>query len=211
MYATCAALRLPATDSTDTLAVEYAIAAQPPILHFRADAGCVARLGDEQLPIGLLPEARYCSHTLHVRRNDLLLIATDGIRDAENRHGEAFGPYKAGNSFAQTSERAFGGHCGSRPHGPARFVSAVGRSEPTGNWISVSVGVPLNLPLLRPDQPQLGSQPPGCQWRSQPLRSNALPVMIGVSQAVFRLAEVGRLVASEGICHAGHSVQPSRW
>ncbi len=91
MYATCTALRLPAIDSTDKLAVEYAIAAQPPILHFRADAGCIARLGDEQLPIGLLPEARYGSHKLQVKAKDLLLIATDGILDAENRHGEAFG------------------------------------------------------------------------------------------------------------------------
>lgn len=79
MYATCTALRLPAIDSTDMLAVEYAIAAQPPILHFRADAGCVARVGDEQLPIGLLPEARYGSHKLQVKAKDLLLIATDGI------------------------------------------------------------------------------------------------------------------------------------
>jgi hypothetical protein len=91
MYATCTALRLPATDSTDTLAVEYAIAAQPPILHFQADAGCVARLGDEQLPIGLLPEATYRSQQLQVRPKDLLLIATDGVLDAENQHGQAFG------------------------------------------------------------------------------------------------------------------------
>jgi serine phosphatase RsbU (regulator of sigma subunit) len=91
MYATCTALRLPAMDSTNTLAVEYAIAAQPPILHFRSDAGCVARLGDEQLLIGLLPEASYRSHKLQVKPKDLLLIATDGILDAENRHGEAFG------------------------------------------------------------------------------------------------------------------------
>jgi hypothetical protein len=41
MYATCTAVRLPTTDSTDTMAVEYAIAAQLPILHFRADADCV--------------------------------------------------------------------------------------------------------------------------------------------------------------------------
>jgi hypothetical protein len=91
MYATCTALRLLVMDSTDMLAVEYAIAAQPPILHFRADAGCVVRLGDEQLPIGLLPEATYRSHQLQVKRKDVLLIATDGILEAENTHGEAFG------------------------------------------------------------------------------------------------------------------------
>jgi Stage II sporulation protein E (SpoIIE) len=91
MYATCSALRLPAMDSTDTLAVEYAIAAHPPILHLRTDAGCVVRLRDEQLPIGLLPEATYRSHQLQVKPKDVLLIATDGILDAENRHGEAFG------------------------------------------------------------------------------------------------------------------------
>jgi serine phosphatase RsbU (regulator of sigma subunit) len=91
MYATCTALRLPPMDSTNPLVVEYAIAAQPPILHFRADAGWVSRLGDQQLPIGLLPEPSYRSHTVQVRPRDLLLIATDGILDAENRNAEAFG------------------------------------------------------------------------------------------------------------------------
>jgi serine phosphatase RsbU (regulator of sigma subunit) len=43
------------------------------------------------LPIGLLAEARHRSHTLQVKAKDLLLIATDGILDAENKHGEAFG------------------------------------------------------------------------------------------------------------------------
>ena len=91
MYATCTALRLPAADSASVMAVEYAIAAQPPVLHLRAGAACVARFGDEQLPIGLLSQASYRSHTLQLRPNDLLLIATDGILDAENRQGEAFG------------------------------------------------------------------------------------------------------------------------
>jgi serine phosphatase RsbU (regulator of sigma subunit) len=61
------------------------------MLHYRAKAGRITRLGDEQLPIGLLPQATYISHTVQVQANDLLLIATDGILDAENRVGEAFG------------------------------------------------------------------------------------------------------------------------
>jgi sigma-B regulation protein RsbU (phosphoserine phosphatase) len=91
MYATCTALRLPVLNSTDMPAVEFAIAAQPPILHYRKEDHRVTRLGDEQLPIGLLPEASYRSHHWHVKSKDLLLIATDGILDAEDRHGEAFG------------------------------------------------------------------------------------------------------------------------
>jgi sigma-B regulation protein RsbU (phosphoserine phosphatase) len=90
MYATGAALRLPAINSTET-SVEYTIAAHPPILHFRGDTGCVVRLSDEQLPIGLLSEACYRSHIVQVQPNDLLLIATDGVLDAENSQGEAFG------------------------------------------------------------------------------------------------------------------------
>ncbi len=91
MYAACTALRLPATGATGTLAIEYAIAAQPPILHFRVDGGCVSRLSDEQLPVGLLPHATYGSHTVHVQPNDLLLIATDGILEAETKNGVPFG------------------------------------------------------------------------------------------------------------------------
>jgi serine phosphatase RsbU (regulator of sigma subunit) len=53
MYTTCTAVRVLPVNSHGTVAVEYAIAVQPPILHFHADTGSVSRLCDEQLPIGL--------------------------------------------------------------------------------------------------------------------------------------------------------------
>jgi hypothetical protein len=84
MYATCTALRIHAME------VEYAIAGQPAMLLASA-AGSMSRLTDEQLPIGLLPGASYQSQRVELQADDILLVATDGVLEAENKAGEEFG------------------------------------------------------------------------------------------------------------------------
>jgi len=91
MYATCTALRLRPNGSASSFCVEYSIAGQPPILHFSTATGRVTRLADEQFPIGLLPGSRYRTLRVPVGVNDVLLVATDGVLDAENKQGEPFG------------------------------------------------------------------------------------------------------------------------
>jgi len=91
MYATCTALRILSSGSENSVAVEYAIAGQPPLLHVSASSCRIAMLSDEQFPIGLIADVSYRSQELAVQNGDLLVIATDGLLDAENAKGEPFG------------------------------------------------------------------------------------------------------------------------
>ncbi len=88
MYATCTALRMYRTDGA--CRVEYAIAGQPAMLHASFD-GNIARLSDQQLPLGLLDGPPYRGHEVDLQPGDILLIATDGILEATNKSGEEFG------------------------------------------------------------------------------------------------------------------------
>jgi hypothetical protein len=91
MYATCAALRIFRNGPPELFQVEYAISGLPALMHASPAKGSVSRLSDEQLPLGLLPGSTYRSHHISVQPDDVLLIATDGILEAEDRKGEAFG------------------------------------------------------------------------------------------------------------------------
>jgi serine phosphatase RsbU (regulator of sigma subunit) len=92
MYATCTALRICVGPSAGALQVEYAIAGQPAFLHLSAASQSVSLLADEQIPLGLLPGSNsYQCRRVQVLPNDLLLIATDGILEAEDKAGQAFG------------------------------------------------------------------------------------------------------------------------
>jgi len=92
MYATCTAVHIGEDAATEELQVEYAIAGQPAMLHVSGATGSVSRLADEQIPLGLLPGASsYQSHCVQVQPRDVLVIATDGILEAEDKAGNAFG------------------------------------------------------------------------------------------------------------------------
>jgi serine phosphatase RsbU (regulator of sigma subunit) len=90
MYATCTALRIANLERSETAVVEYAIAGQPAILHVSASKHVTA-LSDEQFPLGLLPNVAYTSKQLEMRPGDVLVVATDGLLEAEDAKGEAFG------------------------------------------------------------------------------------------------------------------------
>jgi hypothetical protein len=51
----------------------------------------VTQLSDEQLPLGRLRGSAYRSHHISVRPDDVLLVASDGNLEAEDRNGVAFG------------------------------------------------------------------------------------------------------------------------
>lgn len=89
MYATCTALRiLPAPNCVQ---VEYAVAGQPALIYVAAGEHKTSQLSDEQIPLGLLANSTYRSHQFQVRARDLLLVATDGILEAEGKTAEPFG------------------------------------------------------------------------------------------------------------------------
>jgi serine phosphatase RsbU (regulator of sigma subunit) len=91
MYATCTALRIFANESSGSCRVEYAIAGQPAMLHASAASATVSQLADQQLPLGLLAAPPYQGHIVNLLPNDLLLIATDGVLEAEKNDGVEFG------------------------------------------------------------------------------------------------------------------------
>lgn len=73
----------------DTRLLEYENAGHPPPLLLRGEVA-------DQIPgggmvLGLFPEAAYESRFLQLATGDRILLATDGILEAADRHGEEFG------------------------------------------------------------------------------------------------------------------------
>jgi serine phosphatase RsbU (regulator of sigma subunit) len=71
--------------------VEFSLSAHPPILHYRAPTGDIARLAMEQLPLGLMPGGRYSSRRVSYSPRDLFLMISDGISEVPNENDEEFG------------------------------------------------------------------------------------------------------------------------
>jgi len=86
MYATLALLYFDGSSEA-----EYSLAGHPPILHYRAASGGIARLGMEQFPLGLIPGGRYTSQRVTYSPQDLFLMMTDGISEVPNASDEEFG------------------------------------------------------------------------------------------------------------------------
>jgi hypothetical protein len=86
MYATLALLYF-----DGSYEAEYSLAGHPPILHYRARTGDIARLGMEQLPLGLMPGGSYSSQRVSYSAQDLFLMISDGISEVPNGNDEEFG------------------------------------------------------------------------------------------------------------------------
>ena len=90
MYATFALLYFDGSSEA-----EYSLAGHPPILHYRAQTGDIARLAMSQFPLGLLPPEHgggcYASQRVSYSPGDLFLMITDGISEVPNASDEEFG------------------------------------------------------------------------------------------------------------------------
>jgi serine phosphatase RsbU (regulator of sigma subunit) len=86
MYATFSGFRLCADGS-----VHFALAASTPVLHWHANGLAVSKMEEEQFPLGLLPVRGFDGRRLQMERDDLLVVATDGILEACDKGGEEFG------------------------------------------------------------------------------------------------------------------------
>ena len=80
-------------------------------------AGEISWLSGGGTPVGLVPEARYESHTARLGPDDLLVLFTDGIWEAENPAGEEFGRDRLGRAVLGARDR------------PARDVVTAVRTE----------------------------------------------------------------------------------
>jgi len=92
MYATCAALHIPAPNGGTERDLDLAVAGHPPVLRISGLTGKADYLFDEQLPLGLFPVIAYRSQVVSCHSGDLLVIATDGVLEVERSGGEEFGP-----------------------------------------------------------------------------------------------------------------------
>jgi phosphoserine phosphatase RsbU/P len=86
MYATLALLYFDGSSEA-----EYSLAGHPPILHYRAATGGIARLAMEQFPLGLIPGGCYTSQRVTYSPRDLFVMMTDGISEVPNESDEEFG------------------------------------------------------------------------------------------------------------------------
>jgi len=86
MYATFAGLRLGGANE-----MEYAIAGNMPLLHYRYCSKDVVRLSMEQFPLGLFPGVRYSSRRVDCSAGDLFAMFTDGLVESQDLWEEDFG------------------------------------------------------------------------------------------------------------------------
>ena len=68
-------------------------------------SGEVRWLSGGGTPVGLIPEASYESHSLVLSADDLLVLYTDGIWEAENPAGEEFGPERLARAALAARDR----------------------------------------------------------------------------------------------------------
>ncbi|MEO8460620.1 MAG: PP2C family protein-serine/threonine phosphatase [Dokdonella sp.] len=68
----------------------YVSAGHPPLLRRRAGMVTLHGAG-EQIPLGVLRDHTWSNHELDVEAGDILVIYTDGVLEARNANGEAFG------------------------------------------------------------------------------------------------------------------------
>jgi hypothetical protein len=86
MYATFTALRLNLDGECF-----YGLAASPPLLHWQAARRRIARIEEQQFPLGLLPVTGFTASRLSLDPGDLLVITTDGILEVTSQAGFEFG------------------------------------------------------------------------------------------------------------------------
>jgi Stage II sporulation protein E (SpoIIE) len=84
--------------------VEYTLAGNGPILHYRAQQRSVSQLAMEQFPLGLFANATFASGTVKVEPGDILALLTDGLPEVEDANHEQFGLERIGKIVARNAD-----------------------------------------------------------------------------------------------------------
>jgi len=79
---------------TETHIARYSAAGHPPLLFWRAAVGDLLRIESNGLLFGVVPNSDYPNCEVSFRSRDCFLLYTDGVTEAENSSGEAFGDRK---------------------------------------------------------------------------------------------------------------------
>jgi phosphoserine phosphatase RsbU/P len=86
--------------------VEFANAAQQPLLVFRKDSGAIETIDIKSIPIGVERSTEYGVKRFRLRPGDVLVMYTDGVVEAMNDQGKQYGRKKLGAAVAESSELA---------------------------------------------------------------------------------------------------------
>jgi sigma-B regulation protein RsbU (phosphoserine phosphatase) len=78
----------------------YSAAGHPPLLLWRRAEGKLVELNDSGLLLGVRPREQYAQTEFSLEAGDRLLLYTDGLVEAENARGEAFGDSRLGEFIA---------------------------------------------------------------------------------------------------------------
>jgi serine phosphatase RsbU (regulator of sigma subunit) len=71
----------------------------PPLI--AGPAGMVERLPESNIPVGLIPSAKFFSSFVRLRPGERILLVTDGVTEAEGPEGEFFGNERLEDSAAK--------------------------------------------------------------------------------------------------------------
>jgi serine phosphatase RsbU (regulator of sigma subunit) len=69
----------------------FSTAGHVPLLHCRASSGRIEQCSAANLPLGILPDQRFASGTLHMDPGDILAIVSDGFTETFDAKGGEFG------------------------------------------------------------------------------------------------------------------------
>ena len=83
----------------------YALAGHLPILHYRPSTQALARLWNQQPPLGLLEGWGFTSAEVDSAPGDLFVILTDGLTEVFDRQGEQFGDARLERLVAEHAGR----------------------------------------------------------------------------------------------------------
>ena len=78
-------------------------AGHPPVLHYRARSGAVEELGRPAVPLGTGLDPRLGEDSEGLAAGDVLLFYSDGVPEATDVHGEAFGHQRLAAALSRSA------------------------------------------------------------------------------------------------------------
>ncbi len=84
--------------------VEYSLAGNGPILHYRARSKTMSQLAMDQFPLGLFVKVTFHSGQVEVEPGDILALFTDGLPEVTDAKDEQFGLERIGAIVARNAE-----------------------------------------------------------------------------------------------------------
>jgi len=84
MFATCGVIAF-----SPERGLRYALAGHLPILHLRGQE--IGRLCESNVPLGVIPDAKFTATSCELEKGDVLVVVTDGLTEASGKDGEELG------------------------------------------------------------------------------------------------------------------------